>query len=75
MKYKCGCTASGDNIATYCPIHGEAEDRSSVLFMTEIEQAIQYKNLVNFSPWLYRQVHNLHLHNVQNNEDVLFRLK
>lgn len=25
MKYKCGCEASGDNIANYCPVHGEPE--------------------------------------------------
>lgn len=24
MNYKCGCTADGDNVASYCPIHGEA---------------------------------------------------
>jgi len=31
MKYKCGCTAAGDNVANYCPIHGDAIDRSTDL--------------------------------------------
>lgn len=22
MKYKCGCTADGDNVPVYCPMHG-----------------------------------------------------
>ena len=26
IKYKCGCTAGGDNVASYCPIHGHCED-------------------------------------------------
>jgi hypothetical protein len=26
MKYKCGCYASGDNVASYCPVHGDALD-------------------------------------------------
>ena len=25
MRYQCGCEASGDNVANYCPIHGDAE--------------------------------------------------
>jgi hypothetical protein len=42
MKYKCGCTADGDNVANYCPIHGEAEDRSTVLlsFRSEFGQVL-----------------------------------
>ena len=36
MKYKCGCTADGDNVANYCPIHGEAEDRSTVLLSSGV---------------------------------------
>ena len=62
MKYKCGCTADGDNVANYCPIHGEAEDRSTALlsrsvhpeeyryritkFHRSIEQIIQQKILI-----------------------------
>lgn len=24
VKYRCGCSAAGDNVASYCPIHGYA---------------------------------------------------
>lgn len=62
MEYKCGCTADGDNVANYCPIHGDALVRSTALlsrpvhpeeyryriskFHRSIEQIIQQKLLI-----------------------------
>jgi len=53
MRYKCGCTADGDNVANYCPIHMEEEDRSTVLlsFCSEFGQVLtsdQALAIINF---------------------------
>ena len=36
MKYKCGCSADGDNVACYCPIHGQGEELKSEQHKIEI---------------------------------------
>jgi len=45
--YKCGCEAAGDNIATFCPIHGDpiVENKKDADILRVMQYCKEIKNL------------------------------